>query len=73
MKPLTRAGLNAIRCNIPGCDHKNHGEQKQLWMYCGTCGCMAVSYDPSRGVITVSCGSCHADVNEVLVAAGAEA
>jgi len=66
-KVLIRRDLDAGVCDIPGCTHVGHPEGLALHARCHPAATLQVWY--RDGLLTVKCGTCHADVCQIAVAA----
>jgi hypothetical protein len=66
MRVVTRNELNALGCNMPGCDHKDHNVMflhPNCHAYAGTWA----SYDKTTDTLTIRCRACERAFVEILV------
>ncbi len=73
LRPLTKLELDissAGGCQLPGCDHKNHGGDGRMYLNPNCCRRAGtdVSYAPGSGILRIECSKCGKLMVEIAVA-----
>jgi hypothetical protein len=66
--PLSQADLDRMTCSVPGCTHQNH-DGLFLNQRCHPQGGVEAFYQPTTGLLRVTCFVCKVLICNVKVAA----
>ena len=65
---LNRKQLDAMQCQMPGCDHRQHSTVHFFHARCHIKADCEVSYDSKTGLLKIDCGQCGTNICFVEVA-----